>query len=162
MIQRTRVVLYEESIDWLQFGVIVLLGVLTYAVACFFIRRSAPVVEGVEREYPPPNPDVAAFGAVAISDAITRFVTLRLTTFIFSSVYGGFIPLDQALFISAFALLLFLACSFIIVTFISKAMLPTTFRQAAFISAIKVGLQLVLSGLFFLLLIVYALLQGQR
>lgn len=159
MVQRTRIVLFEESIDWVQFVGLVLLGVLAYAVACFILRRRDVVVEGVEREHPPPDPDVAAFGAIAFADALIRFVTLRVTSFFFSTLYGGAIPLNQAVFISAFSFLIFLLCSFVITVLISKALLPTGFRQAALIGIIKVSLQLMVGGLFFLALIVYAVWQ---
>lgn len=162
MLQRTQVSLFEDSINWLHFAVLILLGVLTYAAACFLVRRSDVVREGVEREYPPPNPDIAAFGAVAITDALIRFVTLRFTTFFFSILYGGAIPLEQAPFIGAFSLIVFLLCSFIGVLFISKGLLPTSFGRAALISTIKVSIQLVLGGILFLLLIVYAFLQAAR
>lgn len=162
MLQRKYVFLFEDSIDWVQFALLNLSSVLTYRVCCYCIRRRDVVVEGVERAYPPPEPDIGALAAVAISDALIRFVTLKLTTFFFSYVYGGAIPIQQAPFIGAFSLLLFLLCSFIAVMFISKAMLPTSFGRAALISAIKVSLQLVLGGLFLLLLIVYALSQGAR
>ncbi|HEX8491466.1 MAG TPA: hypothetical protein VF658_01365 [Pyrinomonadaceae bacterium] len=162
MIQRTTVFVFEEAIDWVDFGFVVLSGVLTYAVAWFFIRRRNVVVEGIELEYQPPKPDVAAFGAVAVSDALIRFVTLRLTTFSFTSLYGGAIPLQQALFIGAFAFLVFMLFSFIVVMLISKGLLPASLRQAALISAVKVSLQLVLWGLFILLQIGYAFMYGER
>ena len=159
MVQRTRILLFEESIDWVQFVGLVVIGVAAYALACFILRRRDVVVEGVERDYPPPNPDVAAFGAIAVADALIRFVTLRFTAFFFSALYGGAMPLNQAIFISAFSFLLFLLCSFVITVFISRALLPTGFRQAALIGIIKVSLQLMIGGLFFLLLIVYAVWQ---
>lgn len=162
MLQRTQVFLFEESIDWVHFALLNVSSILTYAVVCYFIRRRDVVVEGVERDYPPPKPDISALVAVALADALIRFVTLKLTTFFLSSLYGGAIPLEQALFIGAFSFLLFLVCSFVFVMFISKALLPTSLRQAALISAIKVSLQLVLGGLFILLLVVYALSQGAR
>jgi hypothetical protein len=159
MVQRTRIVLFEESIDWVQLVGLVLIGVLAYALACFILRRRAAGLEGAEREYPPPNPDAGAFGAIALADVLIRFVTLRITSFFFSTLYGGAIPLNQAIFISAFSFLLFLLCSFVITVFVSKALLPTGFRQAALIGIIKVSLQLMIGGLFFLLLIVYAVWQ---
>ena len=162
MVQRTRVFLFEESIDWLDFGFIILSGVITYAVAWFFVRRRDVVVEGITLDYQPPKPDVTAFGAVAVSDALIRFVTLRLTTFSFTSLYGGAIPLNQALFIGAFAFLIYMLCSFIVVMLISKGLLPASLRQAAFISALKVSLQLVLWGAFVLLQIGYAFLYAER
>jgi hypothetical protein len=162
MAQRARVFLFEESIDWLDFGFVILSGVLSYAVGWYFIRRRGVVVEGIEPEYQPPKPDVTAFGAVLISDALIRFVTLRLTTFAFTSLYGGAIPLNQALFIGAFAFLVYVLCSFIVVMFISKALLPASLRQAALISALKVSLQLVLWGLFIILQIGYAFLYSER
>ncbi|HYO91509.1 MAG TPA: hypothetical protein VEQ40_07730 [Pyrinomonadaceae bacterium] len=162
MAQRTAVFLFEESIDWVDFGYIVLSGVLTYAVAWFFVRRRNVVVDGIELDYQPPKPDVTAFGAVAVSDALIRFVTLRITSFSFTSLYGGAIPLQQALFIGAFAFLVFMLFSFIAVMLISKGLLPAGLRQAALISAIKVSLHLVLWGLFVLLQIGYALMYGER
>jgi hypothetical protein len=162
MLQRTQVFLFEESIDWAHFALLNVSSIITYALVCYFIRRRDVVVEGVERDYPPPKPDASALVAVALSDALIRFITLKLTTFFFSSMYGGAIPLEQALFIGAFSFLIFLLCSFIAVTLISKALLPTSFGQAALISGIKVSLQLVLGGLFILLLVVYALSQGVR
>lgn len=162
IVQRTYVFLFRESIDWLQFALLNVSSVITYALVCYFIRRRDVVREGVEREYPPPNPDISALAAVALSDALIRFVTLKLTPAFFTYMYGGAIPLTQAPFIGALAFLLFLLCSFIVVMFISKALLPTSFGQAALISAIKVSLQLVLGGLFLLLLIVYAFSQGVR
>jgi hypothetical protein len=162
MLQRSRVFLFEESIDWLQFVLLTVSSVLTYAVVCYFIRLRDVRAGEVEREYPPPKPDGGALGAVAIADTLIRFVTLKLTTFFFSAMYGGAIPLGQAPFIGAFSFLLFLLCSFVVVMFISKALLPTSFGRAALISGIKVLVQLLLGGLFLLLLIVYALSQGMR
>lgn len=162
IVQRTYVYLFEDSIDWLQFALLNVSSVLTYAAVCYFIRRRDVVKEGVEREYPPPRPDGSALAAVAVSDALIRFVTLKLTTFFFATMYGGAIPIQQAPFIGAFSFLLFLLCSFIVVMFISRALLPTSFSRAALISAIKVLLQLMLGGVFLLLLIVYALSQGVR
>jgi hypothetical protein len=162
MLLRTQVFLFEDSIDWLDLGYVVVSGVLTYAVAWFFIRRRDVVVDGIRLDYQPPKPDVAAFGAVAISDAIIRFVTLRLTIFSVSALYGGAIPIEHSLFIGAFAFLVFMLCSFIVVLLISKALLPAGFSQAALISVIKVALQFALWGLFILLQIGYALMSGQR
>jgi hypothetical protein len=158
MLQRTQVFLFEDSIDWLDLGYVVLSGVITYAVAWYIIRRRDVVVEGIKLDSQPPRPDIAAFGAVAISDALVRFVTLRATIFFISFLYGGAIPLEHALFIGALAFLIFTLSSFIVVTLISKALLPASLSQAALISMIKVSLQFVLWGLFILLQIGYALL----
>jgi hypothetical protein len=162
MLVRTQVFLFEDSIDLLDLGYVVLSGVLTYGVAWFFIRQRDVLVDGIRLDYQPPKPDVAAFGAVAVSDAIARFVTLRFSIFALSALYGGAIPLEHALFVGAFAFLVFMVCSFIVVMLISKALLPAGFGQAALISVIKVGLQLALWGLFILLQIGYALLYGER
>lgn len=155
MIQRIQVIVFEETINWFHFGLLILFGALSYAVVCYLIRRRDVVVEGVERDYPPPNPDAAAFGAVIITDALIRFVTLRFTTFFFSTLFGGAIPLEMALLVEVSALGIFLLCSFVVVMLISKALLPTSFGRAALISVIKVVLQFVLIFLFALLLILY-------
>jgi hypothetical protein len=110
-------------------------------VACFLVRRRDVLTEGVQRECPPPQPDIAAFGAVAITDAVIRFVTMRLTTLFFSGLYAIAIPLEHAVFVQACAMGVFLLCSFIVVMLISKALLPTTLGRAAFISGLKVALQ---------------------
>ena len=155
MIQRTQVFLFEDSIDWLDLGYVVVSGIVAYAVAWLFVRRRDVVVEGITLDYQPPKPDGGAYGAVAVSDAIVRFVTMRVTIFLLSAFYGGAIPIEHALFVWAFAFLVFMVFSFIVVMLISKALLPAGFGQAALISAIKVALHLVLWGLFILLQIGY-------
>lgn len=159
---RTQVFLFEDAIDLLDLGYVVLSGIVSYAVAWFFVRQRNVVVDGITLDYQPPRPDVAAYGAVAVSDAIVRFVTLRFTIFLLSAWYGGAIPLEHALFVAAFAFLVFMLCSFVVVLPISKALLPARLGQAALISAIKVTLHLALWGLFILLRIGYAVLSDAR
>ena len=152
MIQQTQIIVYEESINWLHYGALILSGVFAYAVVCFLVRRRDGVAQGVEREYPPPQPDIAAFAAVAITDAVIRFITMRLTTFFFLAMSDGAIPLELAPIVGLCGLGAFLLCSFIVVMLISKALLPTTLGRAAFISGLKALLQFGLAISFYVLL----------
>lgn len=158
MIQQTQIIVYEDSINWLHYGVLILSGVVAYALACFLVRRRDAVATGVEREYQPPQPDIEAFVAVAITDAVIRFITMQLTKFFFLAMSDGAIPLELAPIVGACRLVVFALCSYIVVMLISKALLPTTLGRAAFISILKVMLQFTLASSFYVLLNMFRLL----